>query len=300
MKKIHLLIALISLYALAAVPVAAQVAVPSDAHQWEVPYATGVSYGSDYMLFNQKNKKQIGYENRTMGGEVDLDWVGNFGGLFSFNRKAPPGTRDHRRGPIPESADVAIYNTEARRYLTYKKFDDTIAELEWTSAPVYEWQLHDQKGTSVASFALYNSRVRKYLVLQSKTRGINLGWYKTPTGPQSFSLTLSPQQITQGWVPYLAKFPIFGTANGNLLTVRNDSSSDTLLFVKPGKSTINCGDPNATVGVASRAAMTADQMKTLYGSATPRLPINFLACLATPTPQTFSSTPITITYKLDP
>jgi hypothetical protein len=85
-----------------------------------------------------------------------------------------------------------------------------------------------------------------------------------------------------------------------LLTVQNASQSATLMFVKPGKSTINCSDPNATVRVAPRASMTADQMKTLYGSVTPRLPIIFLACLATPTPQSISLTFVNITYKLDP
>jgi hypothetical protein len=284
--------------ALAAVPVTAQVAVPADAHQWEVPHANGVSYGVDYMLHNQKNKKQIGYENRTMGDEADLDWVGNFGGLFSFNRKAPAGTRDHRTGPIAENADVAIYNTEVRRYLTYKKFDDTIAELEWTNTPAYEWQLHDQKGTSVASFALFNSRVRKYLVLQSKTRGINLGWYKTPTGPQSYTVAMSAQPVTQGWIPYRGTFGV-GT-RGVLLSARNSSPSATLMFVKPGSSTSMCSNPTATLRVAPRAAMTADQMKTLYGSETPRLPITFLACISAPTSQSISLTHVNITYKLDP
>jgi hypothetical protein len=298
MKKIHVLIALVGLSALAAVNVSAQVAVPPEAHQWEVPHANGVSYGVDYMLHNQKNKKQIGYENRRMGGEVDLDWVGNFGGLFSFNRKAPAGTRDHRTGPIPENADVAIYNTETRRYLTYQKFDDTVAELEWTSTPSYEWQLRDQKGTSVASFALFNSRVRKYLVLQGKTRGINLGWLNDmPTGPQSFSVTLSAQPIIQGWVPYRGSFG--QNTRGSLLTVRNASGSATLIFVKPGQSTSSCGEPRDTVRVAPRAAMTAQQMKILYGSETPRLPITFLACLVTTTTQSVSATSLNITYQLD-
>jgi hypothetical protein len=45
--------------------------------------------------------------------------------------------------------------------------------------------------------------------------------------------------------------------------------------------------------------MTADQMKTLYGSASPQLPINFLACLTTPRPQSISLTYLNITYKLD-
>jgi hypothetical protein len=45
--------------------------------------------------------------------------------------------------------------------------------------------------------------------------------------------------------------------------------------------------------------MTADQMKLLYRSATPRPPISFLACLTTPTPTQITVTFLNITYKLD-
>jgi hypothetical protein len=38
-------------------------------------------------------------------------------------------------------------------------------------------------------------------------------------------------------------------------------------------------------------------MKTLYGLATPRLPIRFLAYLTTPTPQSISLTFVNIMYK---
>ena len=86
---------------------------------------------------------------------------------------------------------------------------------------------------------------------------------------------------------------------GNLLSVQNASQNATLMFVKPGKSTNDCSDPTATVRVAPRGMMTADQMKTLYGSTAPRLAINFLACLTTPAPQSISLTFLNITYKLD-
>jgi hypothetical protein len=109
---------------------------------------------------------------------------------------------------------------------------------------------------------------------------------------------MSALPITQGWVPYRGSFG--QNTRGNLLTVLNVSPSGTLLFVKPGKSPNDCGVPNATVRVAPRATLTADQMKTLYGLATPRLAVTFLACLTTPTPQSISLTYLNITYKLDP
>jgi len=292
---------LISLLGLFAPAAASQAAVPSDAHQWEVHNADGVSSGIDYELHNKKNKKQIGYKKRTdYGHSVDLDWVGHSGGHFQFMHKAPDGTRDHRRRPIPENADVAVYNTKAKRYLKYKKHDNTVTELEWSRTPAYEWQIHDQKGTSVASFALFNIRAKKYLVLQTKDYGINLGWFNDspPPSPESFSLALQPQQVIQGYVPYLGSFG--ENIKGNLLTVQNASQTGTLLFVKPGKSSNDCGDPNATVIVAPRATMTADQMKALYGSAMPRLAVNFLACLAVPPSQPIGLTFLNLSYHMDP
>ena len=111
---------------------------------------------------------------------------------------------------------------------------------------------------------------------------------------------MTAQQITNGWVPYLGAFG--QNLKANLLSVQNASQKATLMFVKPSQSTVNCSDPNATVRVAPRAMMTADQMKLLFLSATPRPPISFLACFTTPTMQ--STQPITvtflnITYKVD-
>jgi hypothetical protein len=70
--------------------------------------------------------------------------------------------------------------------------------------------------------------------------------------------------------------------------VQNASQSATLLFVKPGKSTNDCSDPNATVRVAPRATMTADLMKTLRlgdaaaGGQFPRLPHHAHAAIDQP------------------
>jgi len=294
MTRNSFLSTLFTLLAAAALPAASE-AAPAAAKQWNVNNANQISFATEYELYN--TTEQIGYENRTFG--VDLGWVGHSGGLFEFLRKAPAGVRDHRKGPIAADDNVAIYNTKTRRYLMYYSRGDTKAELEWSNTPVYEWQIQDQSSAGGrVHFALFNSRVKKYLVHKFQNYGINLGWFtNTPPTPKSFSVGLSAQQITNGWVPYLGSFG--QNTKGNLLTVQNASQSATLLFVKPGKSTSDCSDPNATVRVAPRASMTADQMKTLYGSATPRLAINFLTCLTTPTPQSISLTFLNITYKLD-
>lgn len=271
------------------------IAAPSAARQWNVNNTDKLSYATDYELYNKTT--QIGYEDRTFG--VDLGWVGSSGGYFQFLRQAPPGTRDHRTGPIGATENVALYNTKTRRYLMYYDRNETKADLEWSNSPVYEWQLQDQSASGGrVHFALFNSHYKKYLIYKVQNYGINLGWLND-TGPssQSFSVGLSAQPITNGWVPYLGSFG--QNTRGTLLSVQNASQSATLMFVKPGKSTNECSDPNATLRVAPRAMMTADQMKTLYGSATPRLPINFLACLITTTPQSISLTFLNISYKLD-
>jgi len=272
----------------------ASAAAPSAAREWNVRTSTPISYAVDYALYN--TSEQIGYDNRTFG--VDLGWVSG-GGLFQFMREASAGTRDHRKGQIPPDANVAIFNTKTLRYLKYYDRGDTKAELEWSPTPVYEWQLQDQSSSGGrVHFALFNSRVKKYLVHKVQNYGINLGWLND-TGPssQSFSVGLSAQQITNGWVPYLGSFG--QNTRGTLISVQNASQNATLMFVKPGKSTNDCSDPNATLRVAPRAMMSADQIKILYSSATPRLPINFLACLTTPTPQSISLTFLNISYKLD-
>jgi hypothetical protein len=279
--------------AIAALPAAAQAAAPAAAQQWQARGAGTVQTGTSYTLFNTKNNSQIGYDNRVFG--VDLGWVRD-GGQFQFMRDSgSPNVRDHRRGPIAENQNVAIYNTKTRRYLKYYKRGDAKAELEWNRTPVYEWQVRGQNG---GTFALFNDRVDRYLVYQVKNYGINLGWLQEGPPPvQSFSVGLAAQPVTQGWVPFLGSFG--GGTRGTLLSVQNASQSATLLFVKPGRQTSQCSDPSATVAVAPRASMTAEQMKTLYGSATPRLPVTFLACVTTPTPQSISLTFLNITYRLD-
>ncbi len=288
---------LVGALALISLPVVSS-AAPTAAKQWSVDNTNQISYETDYVLFNMGS--QLGYENRTFG--VDLE-RGARGGFFAFLRQAPPGKRDRRLGPIGENDKVAIFNTKTLRYLMFYARGDSKAELEWTNTPVYEWQIQDQSASGGrVHFALFNTRVKKYLVYKVQNYGINLGWLnQTPPQPQSFSVAMTAQQITNGWVPYLG---IFGqNLKGNVISVQNASQKATLMFVKPGQSTINCSDPNATVRVAPRAMMTADQLKLLYGSATPRPPINFLACITTPpAPSMTPSITVTflnITFKLD-
>jgi hypothetical protein len=280
-----------ALAALALAPAASHAAAPDAAHQWEARNAASVRTATSYSLFNTKNNGRLGYDNRVFG--VDLGWVSN-GGQFEFRRDSG-NVRDHRRTVISETENVAIYNTKTRRYLKYYRRGETKAELEWSSTPVLEWQVHRQSGNR---FALFNDRVDRYLVYQYKNYGINLGWLAPGPPPvQSAGVGLAAQPIVQGWVPYLGTFG--GGLKGSLLSVQNASQTATLLFVKPGRQTSQCSDATATVPLPPGASLTADQLKTLYASATPRLPATFLTCLTTPTPQSISLTFVNITYRLD-
>lgn len=290
-NRIHavLLVALI----LITVPAVSE-AAPSAAKQWSVDKTDQISYETDYALYNLGSK--LGYDNRTFG--VDLA-RGHNGGFFAFLRQAPSGKRDRRLGPIGEDDKVAIFNTKTFRYLKFYARGDVKAELEWSNTPVYEWQIQDQSASGGrVHFALFNTRVKKYLVYKVQNYGINLGWLiDTTPQPQTFSLAMTAQQITNGWVPYLGNFG--QNSKGNLISAQNANQTATLMFVKPGKSTNDCSDPTATVRIAPGGKMAPDQMKILYGSTIPRLPINFLACITTPKQQLIRLTFLNITYKLD-
>jgi hypothetical protein len=101
-------------------------------------------------------------------------------------------------------------------------------------------------------------------------------------------------------VPYVGAFPTNGglLPAGNLTEVKSTPWNPTLFFVKPGKSTADCNDPGAVVALAADNKLSSDDMETLYGSSTPRLPIVFLTCAA-PTGPLLNMIPINITYTKD-
>lgn len=293
MSPRSLLIAVLALVTVAALPGVAQADAPSGAKQWRVANASSVSSGTEYQLFNTTGGR-LGYDNRTFG--VDLGWnKGSNGGHFEFRRDSgKPNVRDHRTGPLAEDQRVAIYNTRTRKYLRFHERGEWKAGLEWDRSPQYQWELRGQQG---AGFALFNTKKQRYLIHQFKNYGINLGWLENAPTTRSASVPMSAQQVVQGWVPFLGSFG--GGLNGTLQSVQNASSTATLLFIKPGRRTEQCGDPTATVPLPPRATMTAEQRTTLYGSATPRLPLTFVACLTTPTQQSVTLTFLNITYQLD-
>lgn len=274
-------------------PAAAQADTPPGAVQWTAKNLGSLKTATPMSLVNTEVGKQLGYGNRTFG--IDLDWTSS-GGRFEFRAATDSvNIRDHRRRAVTETENVSLYNTKTKRYVVFKKRGVSKAELEWSKTQSAQWQVHAQSG---AKFALFNTQVGRYLDYQFKNYGINLGWFETATTApvQSFSVALSPQPVVQGFIPFAGSFG--GGTQGKLLTVQNASDANTLRFVKPGKSTADCASADATITVAPRASLTADQLKTLYGSATPRLPVNFLACVSSTLPNV-GLTFLNITYQLD-
>lgn len=114
---------------------------------------------------------------------------------------------------------------------------------------------------------------------------------------KTFSVPLTRQPIVQGNIPYLGRFPTSGNLpSGTLRKVSLHSAWPALFFVKPGRSTDECDDPEAVVVLAPGTSLTADEMTELYGAATPNLPVVFLAC-AQATPTLYEWIPIQITYR---
>ena len=68
-------------------------------------------------------------------------------------------------------------------------------------------------------------------------------------------------------------------------------------FVKKGRSTNECNNPNAVVTLAPGEAATPSQLNELYGSSSPSGPIKFLACVGTVKP--IDRFLVQITYERD-
>ncbi len=297
-RKLRLLIALLALGALGAPASASAIDAPSATEQWRVANADTVQTSTDYELHNSKGG-QMGYDERRFG--VSLGFVGHGGGHFQFKPKgATPRVRDHRVRTVLEDEPLALYNTKTKQYLGVG-FPVFGISLKWSKVPLYDWRLRDIKGPR---FALYGNG--DYLVHGHRTVGINLKWYRdtlpkpepkpTPTGPKEFSVALQRQQIVQGHIPYLGQFggPL---DKGKITKIQNASFDMTLLMVKRGRSTEQCGDPSATVRVAPRAFMTSDQMKEWFSATPVRFPTAFVACISGP--RLVDTTFLNITYEND-
>jgi Fibronectin type III domain/FG-GAP-like repeat len=116
----------------------------------------------------------------------------------------------------------------------------------------------------------------------------------------TYDMSLTRQPIVSGFVPYLGRFPPLVSIDGYLKEIRFLGSGaigtvEALLLVKLGYSTLDCGNPDAVIVV--RKDQSTTDMQALFGSPTPRLPVDIVACLAQGSPSTIpDAVRIRVTY----
>jgi len=251
--------------------------VPADGNrldQWDVG-AAHPSFNIDYPLINRAHGATLHYK---YGAPNGLDWEGG-------------GPREWSFRADPSSNNFAIYNKGADKYLVSGGNDRIV---EWTPIPSYEWSW---SATVDERIALYNVKRHDYLMsdvnnvafgqLNWKLRPIQAPEPTEEPSTYTFTVYMYPKPPVQGYVPFLGEFGGGPGNEGTLLGVNNPAVFHTdLFFIKPGHSSEQCGDEDATIHLKSGQDMTSDQIKTLWGSTKPLLKntLIFLACAATQDP----------------
>jgi hypothetical protein len=228
-------------------------------------------------LFNSSRNMSLTHANQTFG--VDLD----------YSESPALWKIEAQGGPHLMYGQAVALRVWGGGWLKYGN-ETWGVDLQLSDTPSYEWHLvGEAPGTTIAngSFALWNSATNRYLVASHQTWGVSLDWRSDTSQPSSTlhnaSVTMTAQPPVEGYVPFLGYFG-GGPGNTSVLTqVSNSQYGSTLFFIKPGHQSSECGNSNAVITLPPGATMTAAQMQTLYGSATPSLAqrIPFLACAAT-------------------
>jgi hypothetical protein len=263
--------------AMLAIPAQASAVSKTDPVQWTYPPRSAPSAGYAVTLYNQINGRTMGYEERSFG--INLGWPGSKASLqWSFKRQN--GTQ----GKIQDGEKLALYNSKAKQYVKYGERTWGI-NLVWSKSPVYQWVV--KYDATSGNFSLYNTYQGDYVVYGERPFGINLRWLKdvkktaaqNGAGDKTFSMLMQAQPVTSGYQPFTGVFG--GGINGTLRKIQNPTSDVGVKFVKPGKSTADCGNNDAVVYLAPGATMTPDQMKAAFGLAQPSLQqqLRFVACV---------------------
>jgi hypothetical protein len=259
-------------------------------HQWSI--ARELKTNTAYAFRNLVNGKRIAYGERMWG--INLEWTSS-GAEWVFRTNLPSGVwhpptgptsrgnprRDHVFGP---NVMVGIFNTTHKHYLVHDSRFVGV-DLGWSREPKYEWKAERNPSGEVS---LYNTSARDYVVHGVRGEGINLQWLavlKRATAANAVgsvhkaTVWMNAQPVVQGYVPFLGTYGGGGTKSV-LTKVTNAQPNVQLNFLKPGYRTDQCGQPGATIALVGGHTMTDDQMRTVWGSATPSLGVAlpFLAC----------------------
>jgi hypothetical protein len=95
---------------------------------------------------------------------------------------------------------------------------------------------------------------------------------------RSRTVRLAANVPFQGFPWWTARFPSIGGSDAVLTRVANPRNSVWLGFLKPGRGSDECGDPDAYVLLLPGDTMTDGQMEEAFGAESPELPITFVAC----------------------
>lgn len=114
----------------------------------------------------------------------------------------------------------------------------------------------------------------------------------TPIVEEVIDVDLIRQEIFQGFTPYRGEFPSFGTARGRLLRIRVPQTGLLedldVLFVRPGHSTAECGNSDATVVVGEGESTIPAQIESIFGVSEPEYDtlnhLIFVVCIGTAGP----------------
>lgn len=127
-------------------------------------------------------------------------------------------------------------------------------------------------------------------------------WVRVESNSRDRTVYLAAHSPFTGFPWWTGGYPTSGTLDGTLTRVANPPNSVWLGFLKSGYGSVDCGNPDAYVLLRPGGTMTEDQMSTLFGSSSPALPVQFVACsgaVGQPTANgglTFPSLPLNITY----
>ncbi|MEY9931234.1 hypothetical protein ABH926_005883 [Catenulispora sp. GP43] len=108
----------------------------------------------------------------------------------------------------------------------------------------------------------------------------------------SAPLTMNEQPTVGGFIPFKGQFPPFGsTQPGKVLSITYPASGfldSSLLFVKKGHSTAECGNPNSVVVLGEGKTTTPAQLSAIFGTSTPSFSttnaLGAVACFSGPSP----------------
>ena len=137
----------------------------------------------NYNLKNKRPRKFLQYEHQTFG--INLGWTDDAEPATATRVMRWFCARNARGdGPIRYGETIALGYGKAPSFIRNKHRDVGI-DLDWSTAPVFEWKLlggkSGQEVTTGQWFAIYNTHARECLIEFDRTVGGDIGWPSSKT-----------------------------------------------------------------------------------------------------------------------